>query len=60
MDAFFTDCNAAATAVQTAALVGVATALAAFAFTAAYIIRTVRRWSVWSGSNPTPPPSDDD
>ena len=57
MDAFFTDCQTAATAVQTAALVGVATALAAFAFTAAYIIRTVRRWSLWSGS--TRPPTDD-
>lgn len=55
MDSFFTDCKTAATAVQTAALVGVATALAAFAFTAAYIIRTVRRWSVWSGSKPSPP-----
>ena len=57
MDAFFTDCDNAATAVQTAALVGVATALTAFAFTAAYIIRTVRRWSLWSGS--TRPPTDD-
>ena len=57
MDAFFTDCQTAATAVQTAALVGVATALTAFAFTAAYIIRTVRRWSLWSGS--TRPPNDE-
>jgi len=59
MDSFFTDCETAATAVQTAALVGVATALAAFAFTAAYIIRTVRRWSVWSGST-NPPSTNDD
>ena len=51
MDAFFTDCDNAATAVQTAALVGVATALTAFAFTAAYIVRTIKGWRTWTGDD---------
>ena len=59
MDEFFTDCETGAVAVQTAALAAVAIGLAAFAFTAAYIIRTVRRWSVWSGSA-NPPSTNDD
>ncbi|HLB26877.1 MAG TPA: hypothetical protein VJN32_04455 [Dehalococcoidia bacterium] len=59
MDSFFADCGSASVAVQTAALAAVATALAALAFVSAYILRTVRRWQVWSGSNPTSPPNDD-
>jgi len=59
MDSFFADCGSASVAVQTAALAAVATALAALAFVSAYILRTVRRWQVWSGST-NPPSTNDD
>ena len=59
MDSVFTDCGNASTAVQTAALAGVALALATFAFAAAYIVKTIRSWQAWSsGSKPTTPADD--
>ncbi len=59
MDSFFTDCGTASAAVQTAAIALTATALAVAAFALAYIAKTVRSWSLWSGSTRTPPPTDD-
>jgi len=57
MDTVFTDCGTASVAVQTAAIALTATALAVSAFCLAYIAKTVRAWSAWSGS--TRPPGDD-
>lgn len=58
MDTFFTDCGAASVAVQTAAIALTATALAVAAFSLAYIAKTVRSWSAWSGSTRTPASDD--
>jgi len=59
MDTVFTDCGTASVAVQTAAIALTATALAVSAFCLAYIAKTVRGWSLWSGST-NPPRTNDD
>ena len=51
MDEFFTDCETGAVAVQTAALAAVAIGLAAFAFAAAYVVRTIKGWRTWTGDD---------
>ena len=48
MGDFFTDCETGAVAVQTAALAAIAIGLAAFAFAAGYVVRTVKSWRTWT------------
>jgi len=54
VDTFFTDCGTASVAVQTAAMALTATAIAVSAFCLAYVVKTVRAWSAWTGTR-TPP-----